>query len=47
MKKLLCLTLVCPLFWSCVSPIPIHRFEEETPKLVPDYTTLDQWIAHR
>ena len=46
MKKMLCLTLVCPLFWSCVSPIPIHRFEEEIPKLVPDYTTLDQWIAH-
>ena len=27
-------------------PIPIHRFEEEIPKLVPDYTTLDQWLAH-
>ena len=46
MKKLLCLTLVSSLLWSCVSPIPIHRFEEEIPKLVPDYTTLDQWIAH-
>ena len=45
MKKLLCLTLVSSLLWSCVSPIPIHHFEEEIPKLVPDYTTLDQWIA--
>ena len=38
MKKLLCLTLVSSLLWSCVSPIPIHRFEEEIPKLVPFYT---------
>ena len=35
MKKLLCLTLVTSVLWSCVSPIPIHRFEEEIPKLVP------------
>ena len=40
------LILACLFFSSCVSKIPLHSFEEEIPKTVPDYTTLDQWIAH-
>ena len=46
MKKSFSLILACFFFSSCVSKIPLHSFEEEIPKTVPDYTTLDQWIAH-
>ena len=31
---------------SCSSSIPLHSFEEEIPKLAPNYSKLEYWAAH-
>ena len=45
MKNLVQLLFFC-LTVSCSSSIPLHSFEEETPKEEPDYSNINHWIAH-
>lgn len=45
MKNLGLVFILC-LIVSCSSTIPLHSFEEEIPKLEPNYSNLDHWIAH-
>ena len=44
--KNISLFLFAILLTSCISKIPIHSFEEEIPKLAPNYSQIEHWIAH-
>jgi len=44
--KFLRLLFIFLCFSSCKSTIPLHTFEEEVPKPLPDYSKIEHWAAH-
>ena len=45
-KKVLLYSVLLLILGSCVNKIPLHSFEKELPKLVPNYSNINCWAAH-
>ena len=46
MKKIRLFSVFLLVLSSCATKVPLNSFEQEIPKAAPDYSNIENWVAH-